>query len=91
MMDDLVKRLRTNIAPSLSVCREAADRIEQLEARIAKADALVESATELQISIQLSVSDGVWEDISTTKWNNLTQSIAAYREGDNARTKGEEN
>lgn len=42
-MDDLVKRLRTNIAPSLSACREAADRIEALEARITKADVLADA------------------------------------------------
>ena len=46
-MDDLVKRLRVDDPWCQPKCNNAADRIEALEAQLAKADALAEVAEEI--------------------------------------------
>jgi len=69
-MDDLVKRLRAN---GLDECDEAIDRIEALEARIAKADALAEQVQR--------VKDFRYDPNIGIELNHLEESLAAYREG----------
>ena len=69
-MDNLKKRLRAN---GLDECDEAIDRIEALEARIAKADAL---AGQVQ-----RVKDFRYDPNIGIELNRLEESLAAYREG----------
>ena len=71
-MDDLKERLRAN---ALDECDEAITRIEALEARIAKADAL---ATHADILLKQGLNTGVAKEIVV---GNLVSTLAAYREG----------
>jgi len=72
-MDDLVRRLR-GWPPSVAhnVMQDAADRIEALEARIAKADALVEL-----LAAPYSSDDGFYDYFQ----DDIDAALAAYREG----------
>ena len=80
-MDDLVDRLRRAKNMTLRVgalCRmadQAAARIEALEARIAKADALAEVA---ERAIKLSQDH---DSFKLHAMEPMWQSLAAYREG----------
>ena len=77
-MDDLVKRLRgfaIHTPLSKPMLLKAADRIEALEARIAKADALVEVA---ERAIKLSQEH---DSFKLYAMEPMWQALAAYREG----------
>jgi hypothetical protein len=79
MSDDLVKRLREHeeqqqVAGSYwwetpEVCKEAADRIEDLEARVAAADKLEEAVSNMS---------GYFADFDGLR-RNAEQALAAYR------------
>ena len=85
MMDDIVERLRV---PCIEFGldegwidaerKEAANKIEALEARIAKADAL---ATHADILLKQGLNTGVAKEIVV---GNLVSTLAAYREGSDA-------
>jgi len=70
-MDDLVRRLR-GWPPSVAhnVMQDAADRIEALEARIAKADALAEALDAMPASMWA----WMWQ-------TGVPNTLAAYRKG----------
>jgi len=72
MMGDLKERLRAN---GLDECDEAIAYIEALEARIAKADALVEVA---ERAIRLSQE---YDSFKLYAMEPIWQALAAYREG----------
>lgn len=81
-MSDLVKRLRDcefmgmpDARLDCSTATEAAARIEALEARIAKADAL---ATHADILLKQGLNTGMAKEIVV---GNLVSTLAAYREG----------
>jgi len=77
-MDDLVKRLREfaiHTPLSKPMLLKAADRIEALEARIARADALVEVA---ERAIKLSQEH---DSFKLYAMEPMWQALAAYREG----------
>ena len=81
-MSDLVKRLRDcefmgmpDARLDYSTATEAAARIEALEARIAKADAL---ATHADILLKQGLNTGMAKEIVV---GNLVSTLAAYREG----------
>jgi len=79
-MDDLKERLRAN---GLDECDEAIDRIEALEARIAKADALVNALREYVDAEGELGGSGSPEDhaLIFDTWDVVQASLAAYREG----------
>jgi hypothetical protein len=84
-MDDLVKRLREHIAVVIDnkghvfedehLCDIAADRIEALEARIARADALAEVAKR---AVKLSQQ---YDSFKLYAMEPIWQALADYRDG----------
>lgn len=84
-MDDIVERLREHIAVVIDnkghvfddehLCDIAADRIEALEARIAKADALAEVAKR---AVKLSQQDDTFKLYAMEP---IWQALADYRDG----------
>lgn len=90
-MDDLVKRLRVDVfygderlhkmSKHNPLHMEAADRIEALEARIAKADALADTCHEL--SREAYGYDHLYETtFHRDVHEKLEKALAAYRESD---------